>query len=63
MGFSGLAGLCDETTRKDTHMTEPRALRLDVPGGRLGYAIRDAEADTTAPVLLMIAAPMGADTG
>ena len=41
-------------------MSEPRALTLDVPGGRLGYYVRDAEDEATAPVLLLIAAPMEA---
>jgi pimeloyl-ACP methyl ester carboxylesterase len=41
-------------------MTEPRTLTLDVPGGHLSYDIRDPEAETDAPVLMMIAAPMDA---
>ncbi|HEX5951264.1 MAG TPA: alpha/beta hydrolase [Actinomycetota bacterium] len=41
-------------------MSEPTALTLDLPGRRLGYDIRDAQAVTSAPVLLMIAAPMDA---
>lgn len=41
-------------------MGEPRTFTLDLPGRRLGYDIRDADAETTAPVLLMIAAPMDA---
>jgi pimeloyl-ACP methyl ester carboxylesterase len=41
-------------------MTEPRTLTLDVPGGTLRYDIRDAETQTTAPVLLMIGLPMDA---
>ena len=41
-------------------MTEPRIQTLNVPGAKLAYDIRDAGAETTAPVLLMIAAPMDA---
>jgi pimeloyl-ACP methyl ester carboxylesterase len=41
-------------------MTEPRTQTLNVPGANLRYDIRDAEAETTAPVLLMIGSPMGA---
>ena len=39
-------------------MSEPRTRTLDVPGGRLHYDIRAAEAETTAPILLMFASPM-----
>jgi pimeloyl-ACP methyl ester carboxylesterase len=41
-------------------MSEPRTQTLNVPGGRLVYEIRDAEAETTTPVLLMIGHPMDA---
>jgi pimeloyl-ACP methyl ester carboxylesterase len=41
-------------------MTEPKTQTLDVPGAALRYDIRDAEAETTAPVLMMIGTPMGA---
>jgi pimeloyl-ACP methyl ester carboxylesterase len=41
-------------------MSEPRTQTLNVPGARLVYDIRDAEAETTAPVLLMIGHPMDA---
>ena len=41
-------------------MTEPRTLTLDVPGASLRYEIRDAEAASAAPPLLMIAMPMEA---
>lgn len=41
-------------------MREPRTLSLNVPGGRLVYDIRDAEAETTSPLLLMIGHPMDA---
>jgi pimeloyl-ACP methyl ester carboxylesterase len=41
-------------------MTEPKTQTLDVPGASLRYDIRDAEPQTTAPVLLMIGSPMDA---
>jgi pimeloyl-ACP methyl ester carboxylesterase len=41
-------------------MTEPKTQTLDVLGASLRYDIRDAEADSTAPVLMMIASPMDA---
>jgi pimeloyl-ACP methyl ester carboxylesterase len=41
-------------------MTDPRTQTLDVPGARLRYDIRDAEAESTAPPLLMIGLPMDA---
>jgi pimeloyl-ACP methyl ester carboxylesterase len=41
-------------------MSEPRTQTLDVPGASLRYDIRDAEGESTAPVLLMIALPMDA---
>ena len=41
-------------------MTEPKTETLDVPGARLRYDVRDAEAESTAPPLLMIALPMDA---
>jgi pimeloyl-ACP methyl ester carboxylesterase len=41
-------------------MSEPRTQTLDVPGASLRYDIRDAEGETTAPVLLMIGLPMDA---
>lgn len=41
-------------------MAEPRTETLDVPGARLRYDIRDAETDSTAPVLLLIGLPMEA---
>jgi pimeloyl-ACP methyl ester carboxylesterase len=41
-------------------VSNPRTQTLDVPGGRLRYDIRDAEAETTAPILLMFASPMDA---
>jgi pimeloyl-ACP methyl ester carboxylesterase len=40
-------------------MTEPKTYTLDVPGAVLTYDVR-ANDSSTAPVLLMIAAPMGA---
>jgi pimeloyl-ACP methyl ester carboxylesterase len=41
-------------------MTEPKTHAVDVPGATLAYDIRHAEADSGAPVLIMIAAPMDA---
>jgi pimeloyl-ACP methyl ester carboxylesterase len=41
-------------------MIATKTQTLDVPGANLGYDIRDAEAGSTAPVLLMIASPMDA---
>jgi pimeloyl-ACP methyl ester carboxylesterase len=40
--------------------TEPRTQTLEVPGVTLTYDIRDAEAESRAPVLLMIGSPMDA---
>jgi pimeloyl-ACP methyl ester carboxylesterase len=41
-------------------MTEPRTQILDVPGASLRYDIRDAQSESGAPLLLMIALPMEA---
>src|SRR5919106_31137 len=41
-------------------MTDPKTLTLDVPGGNLRYDVRDAEPQSTEPVLLMIGYPMAA---
>jgi pimeloyl-ACP methyl ester carboxylesterase len=41
-------------------MTVPKTLTLDVPGARLRYDIREGEAESTAPPLLMIGSPMDA---
>lgn len=41
-------------------MTEPRTQILDVPGASLHYDIREAEAETGEPPLLMIGLPMDA---
>jgi pimeloyl-ACP methyl ester carboxylesterase len=41
-------------------MTEPKTQTLDVAGAVLRYDTRDAEAGSTAPVLLMIGSPMDA---
>jgi pimeloyl-ACP methyl ester carboxylesterase len=41
-------------------MTESKTQTLDLPDAVLSYEIRDADAETTAPVLLMIGAPMAA---
>jgi pimeloyl-ACP methyl ester carboxylesterase len=50
---------CVEIEKGDT-MTEPKTLTLDVPGARLRYDIREAEAGSMAPPLLMIGSPMDA---
>jgi pimeloyl-ACP methyl ester carboxylesterase len=42
-------------------MNEPRTHTLDVPGAVLHYDIRDAEAGSDEPLLLMIGLPMAAD--
>lgn len=41
-------------------VTNPRTETLEVPGAVLHYDIRDAEAESEAPVLLMVGSPMGA---
>jgi hypothetical protein len=41
-------------------MTGPDIQALNVPGATLTYEIREAQAETTEPVLLMIGAPMDA---
>jgi pimeloyl-ACP methyl ester carboxylesterase len=41
-------------------VTDPKTQTLDVPGATLTYDVREAEADSEEPVLLMIGAPMGA---
>ncbi len=41
-------------------MTEPKTHTLEVPGGILHYDVREAEG-SSAPTLLMIGSPMGAD--
>src|SRR5918996_503545 len=41
-------------------MIEPKTQTLDVPGATLAYDIREAEPETTEPVLFMIASPMDA---
>jgi hypothetical protein len=41
-------------------LTEPRTEILDVPGARLRYDIREAEAEITALLLLMIGLPKDA---
>ena len=44
-----------------TTMTEPTTQTLDVPGATVTYDVRPAEADSSpAPVLFLIASPMGA---
>jgi pimeloyl-ACP methyl ester carboxylesterase len=41
-------------------MTEPKAQTLDLPGATLTYDVREAESESTQPVLLMIGSPMDA---
>jgi pimeloyl-ACP methyl ester carboxylesterase len=41
-------------------MTEPKTQTLDLPGATLTYDVREAEPESTEPVLLMIGAPMDA---
>jgi pimeloyl-ACP methyl ester carboxylesterase len=41
-------------------MTEPKTHTLDLPGATLTYDVREAESESTEPVLLMIGSPMGA---
>jgi pimeloyl-ACP methyl ester carboxylesterase len=41
-------------------MTEPKTMTLEVPGAILSYDVRDAVAETSAPVLMMIGSPMDA---
>ncbi len=41
-------------------MTEPKTETLDLPGATLTYDVREAESESTEPVLLMIGSPMGA---
>jgi pimeloyl-ACP methyl ester carboxylesterase len=41
-------------------MTEPNTKTLELPGATLTYDVRDAEADTREPLLLMIGSPMDA---
>ena len=41
-------------------MTEPKTQTLELPGATLTYDVREAESESTAPVLLMIGSPMDA---
>jgi pimeloyl-ACP methyl ester carboxylesterase len=41
-------------------MSEPKTQTLDLPGATLTYDVREAEAETAEPVLLMIGSPMDA---
>jgi pimeloyl-ACP methyl ester carboxylesterase len=41
-------------------MTEPKTQTLDLPGATLTYDVREAESESTEPVLLMIGSPMDA---
>jgi pimeloyl-ACP methyl ester carboxylesterase len=47
-------------TELKTETQDVRTETLDVPGARLRYDIRDTEAESTAPALLMIGSPMDA---
>jgi pimeloyl-ACP methyl ester carboxylesterase len=47
-------------TELKTETQDVRTETLDVPGARLRYDIRDAEAESTAPTVLMIGSPMDA---
>src|SRR5437764_2071071 len=42
-------------------MTEPKTQTLDLPGASLTYDVREAESESTAPILLMIGSPMDAN--
>jgi pimeloyl-ACP methyl ester carboxylesterase len=42
-------------------MTELKTQTLDQPGAKLSYDVREAESESTEPVLLMIGSPMDAD--
>jgi pimeloyl-ACP methyl ester carboxylesterase len=41
-------------------MTEPKTQTLDLPGATLTYDVREAESESTEPVLLLIGSPMDA---
>jgi pimeloyl-ACP methyl ester carboxylesterase len=41
-------------------MSEPKTQKLDLPGATVTYDLREAESESTEPVLLMIGSPMGA---
>jgi hypothetical protein len=41
-------------------MSERKAQTLDLPGATLTYDVREAESESTKPILLMIGSPMGA---
>jgi pimeloyl-ACP methyl ester carboxylesterase len=41
-------------------MTEPRTQTLDLPGATLTYDVREAQSESTEPILLMIGSPMDA---
>src|SRR5436305_1191731 len=46
--------------RERTAMTEPKTQTLNLPGATLTYDVREAESETSEPVLLMIGSPMDA---
>jgi pimeloyl-ACP methyl ester carboxylesterase len=45
---------------KGTAMPEPKTHTLDLPGASVTYDVREAESESTEPVMLMIGAPMDA---
>src|SRR5438067_8543220 len=46
--------------RERTAMTDPRTHTLELPGATLTYDVREAESESSKPVLLMIGSPMEA---
>jgi pimeloyl-ACP methyl ester carboxylesterase len=66
MNFAAPAGQIERDIEKGTSMTDamtvtgPKTHTLEVPGATLRYDLRDPEAKSSAPVLLMIGLPMGA---
>jgi pimeloyl-ACP methyl ester carboxylesterase len=52
--------MTDRHKRERKAMTEPRTQTLDLPGATLAYDVREAEPDSSDPVLMMIGAPMDA---
>lgn len=41
-------------------MSEPKTHTLDLPGATVAYDVREAESESSEPVLLMVGAPMDA---
>jgi pimeloyl-ACP methyl ester carboxylesterase len=46
--------------RERAAMTEPNTQTLDLPDATLTYDVREAESESTTPVLLMIGSPLDA---